>query len=170
MSKIHNWIKILAISWQILTLYFSWKVLSKLYSKRQKCHKLGPLESIQEVNKLKFNKTKYYCCYIDPNNSQNIGRPFRRTNWTKTYFDPYLQGKNTIKQHQKFKYLPQAVTAVSMNHYIEPEGGFSVVSLVFCAARGLLHNEISTPVSAQTCHIFRLSKSTFQAKKSSFTT
>ena len=64
--------------------------------------------------------SSYICCYTDPMNRTNIGRPFLRTEFVDKYYGAYVSSDNTITPWQKNNLTqPALVTALSMNHYVE---------------------------------------------------
>ena len=69
---------------------------SNLSDQRNNQSRQLTLENINSREPLFIENSSYICCYVDPNNGDNIGRPFLETEFTDFLYRPYVEGDNTM--------------------------------------------------------------------------
>lgn len=61
---------------------------------------------------------RYICCYQDPNDSNNIGRPILLNQYSRKHWGKYMKAK-PISREEKLSLTPTPVTGCSTNHFHE---------------------------------------------------
>lgn len=69
-------------------------------------------------NSAENDNEKFICCYKNPQNPEQMGRPFPYTNYIKEHWTKYMKAKPINKKDKK-KYKPIPITGASSNHFTE---------------------------------------------------